>query len=480
MARVRLIEVGRPRRSPDGHSPGGCASGLWVARFVFALVALCLGATAQAQLNGPGVLLSRSVSGQFVVQSMPGWVASPLAGSLENDAGFIRLDPTLLPVSCERIKQILWRKLGIASAWKGTVFLKLYPVASRDDSILIESEQFRDGWQYRVTMPSISQRQRYVRAIVSVLMQEFANREAGAHAAELPSWLTEGLARELLASNQQEIILTPPRSSGAGLRMTTMLVNARQGNPLEQAHQDLCAGSPVSFQQLSWPTGDQLDGEPGNLYRGSAQLFVHQLLSLPDGPACVRAMLEDLSRYYNWQFAFQHAFRDTFAGPLEIEKWWSLQLVHFTGRELTENWTEEESWQKLDEAVRSAVQIRIGTNELPLHAEVALQTIIRDWPAASQTQALETKRSELQMLRPRLARDLAPLVDDYCRTIEVYVQTLNHPGSMLFFRKNAILRRNASETLQGLDNLDARRAGSRPFSSTAPPLEADSRPVVSP
>jgi hypothetical protein len=78
---------------------------------------------------------------------------------------------------------------------------------------------------------------------------------------------------------------------------------------------------------LSWPAAEQLVGERGELYRSSAQLFVHQLLNLPEGAACMRTMLEQLPLYYNWQFAFLHAFHELFPQPVDVEKWWSLQLV---------------------------------------------------------------------------------------------------------------------------------------------------------
>ena len=66
------------------------------------------------------------------------------------------------------------------------------------------------------------------------------------------------------------------------------------------------------------------------------------------------------------------------------------------------------------------------------------------------------------MLRPRLARELGPLVEDYCRTIETYIQNLNHKGFVLPFRKNELLRRNVEQTLLHLDELDARRGSLRP------------------
>jgi hypothetical protein len=432
-----------------------------------------------AQTALPGVLLSRSFSGQFVVLSTPDAVRSPIASALENDTNFVRLHPTLLPVSCERIKQLLWRDLNTTSPWKGKIFLRLYPTASGDDPVTIESERFQDGWRYRVSLPSITEKERYVRAIVSALLLEFANREARQRSAELPTWLVEGFTREILASKQLEIILPAPQVSDTGLRMSTLVVNERNANPLAKAHSELCAGSPLTFQQLSWPVAEQLIGDRGEVYRSSAQLLVHQLLGLPEGAACMQTMLAQLPLYYNWQFAFLSAFHQLFLQPLDVEKWWSLQLVHFTGRELSDHWAAEESWQKLDESIRSAVQVRVGTNELPLHAEVTLQTIIRDWPLPRQTPALEDKLRELQMLRPRLVPELGPLVDEYCQVIEAYLRDVNHPGLAVPFGKQAATRRSVNETLVRLDDLDARRALVRPVSKPPLPIQADSRPAPS-
>jgi hypothetical protein len=162
---------------------------------------------------------------------------------------------------------------------------------------------------------------------------------------------------------------------------------------------------------------------------------------------------------------------------VDIEKWWSLQLVHFTGRELSDRWGAEESWQKLDEAIRSAVQVRVGTNELSMHAEVTLQTIIRDWPPTRQLSALEDKVRELQLLRPRLVPDLGSLVDEYCEIIAGYLRTVNHGESNLSFGKHAPARRTISETLVRLDELDARRALLR--AAPALPVQADSRAAPS-
>ena len=128
----------------------------------------------------------------------------------------------------------------------------------------------------------------------------------------------------------------------------------------------------------------------------------------------------------------------------------------------SKTWTPDQSWEKLNQLVRSAVQVRIGTNDLPLHAEIALQTIIRDWPTPRQTQALETKTRELRVLRPRLSQELAGIVDEYCAILELYLERLNRPGFVLPFRKHVFYRQNADEAIQRLDLLDARRDALRP------------------
>ncbi len=358
-----------------------------------------------------------------------------------------------MPTSCERIKQFVSHELGASAPWRGKIFLALHPAATGDETVTILSEQFKDGWQYRVDLPDLVQRTRYVRAMVEVLLLEMANRNASARSAELPSWLIEGLTRQLLASSEIEIILPPPRKRADNLSFSFTRVDARLEDPLTVAHQTLLARPALTFAELSWP-------EPGQMaedtYGGSAQLFVHSLLHLKDGRTCLRMMLEELPRYYNWQFAFLRAFQAHFQRPLEVEKWWALQLAHFTGRDLAQTWPADQSLQELDQVIRSSVEIRTGTNELPLRAEVPLQTIIREWDPGPQTQALQNKLRELDLLRLRVATNHVALLDDYCQVVRAYLQNRDRTG-LVPFRKKAAQRHAAIEVLQQLDALDARR-----------------------
>jgi hypothetical protein len=415
----------------------------------------------QAQAQAPGAVQGWSSSGQFLVSALPAKrPRSRLVSNLETNRNFLRLDATLLPVSCERIKQIVIRQLELDAGWTGKIFLSLYPASSGQDAITISPRKFRDGWRYGVELPDLVERFDFVRAVVHVVLLEAANRQAGDRGAEIPPWLNAGLCQQVLMSSEVEIILQPPRPSGNGLSLATTVMDVRKQNPLAGTHDELCASAPLTFQQLSWPSLEQLEGDQAAAYRASAQLFVAELIQLADGRDCLRAMLTDLPQHYNWQFAFLYAFRGHFRRPLDVEKWWALQLEHFTGRDLTQTWPPEESWQKLDEVLRSAVQVRAGTNDLPLHAQVKLQTIIREWDGVRQTQALQFKLRELEILRLRLASGLAPLADEYYQALILYLQAREQRA--LPFLKKASQRRAAEQVLRELDALDVRRLDARP------------------
>jgi hypothetical protein len=432
--------------------------------------ALGLGVQAAAggQISTPGFVVARSQSGQFSICTLPSAAPSARFSNLETNQNLARLEPTMLPTSCERIKQILWRKLGATAPWRGSVSLALVQTISGDDPVTITSTQFSDGWRYRVELPELVDRTRYVRAIVQVLLLEMANRTAVAHSAEIPAWLLEGLTQEILASStKDELIPPPPRPTGDITRLPAAFtfVDARRQNPLEAAHQTLRLASPLSFQELSWPSPEHLGATVSEVYRDSAQLFVDQLLALKDGRACLRAMIEALPQHYNWQFAFLRAFHSYFQRPLDIEKWWALQTLQFTGRELTQTWPPAESWQKLDELIRSEVQIRFGTNTLPVHGQISLQTIVGEWDSSRQGQALQAKLHELGLLRPRVATELVPLLDEYRRVLASFLQNREGSGSVLPFRKKAAARHLTEETMRQLAELDRQRLALRPPST---------------
>jgi hypothetical protein len=427
-----------------------------------ALAAGSLHALAAVQAPPSDLLSARSFSGQFIAFAGRSASLPPALLKLATSQNYVQLEPTLVTVSCERIKQLLLRELGSTAPWHGTIYVVLYPAKAASDTVTITSERFKSGWQYRVDLPDLVDRSRYVRVIVQVLLLELANRTAQTRPAEIPVWLIEGFGQLLLASNEVEIILPPPQTTPSGLNISTTQVATRRENLLQQVQKKLRGRPLLTFEELSWPTDLGLNGEAGEVYRASAQLFVGELLRLPDGRACLQAMLAQLPQHYNWQFAFLGAFRGHFERPLDIEKWWSLAATQAGGREPTQIWPPEASWQKLDQVVHSAVQVRTGTNDLPLHAAASLQQVLREWDTARQLEALNRVLRELGLLRLRIAQEYVGLVSDYSQTIETYLKQRDRGASGFLSSKRAAQRRAAADAIQQLDALDARREGMRP------------------
>jgi hypothetical protein len=404
----------------------------------------------------------RSRTGQFLAMAAPPDAAAP-PKFLVTGKKMLSLEPALLVVSCERIKQVLWRDLDATAPWEGKVFLSLHHARSGDDPVTIVAEKGRNAWSYRVDLPDTLEQTRFLRAIVNVLLLEMANRNSASRSAEIPLWLAEGLAQEMMMSEGIEFILPPPNNTENGLNVTYMMASSVRSNSysLAQAQQVLRSHPPLTFDQLSWPENDRAWGEPSDTFGSSAQLFVNQLLHLKEGPACMRAMLEDLPQRYNWQFAFLTGFRPHFTSLLEVEKWWALQLVQFSGRDLRDTWTHEESWKKLDEIIRSQVEVRSSQADMPLRAQVSLQTIIQQWDTLQQTPVLQRKVQELGMLRVHVAQDYVGLVDDYRQVLGIYLQKRNANGAILPFVKHTPSK-IAEETAHQLDVLDAQREALRP------------------
>ncbi len=434
-----------------------------------AVLAGCLQSEASAQITPSDLLSARSVSSQFIAYAARSLTLPPALRSVATNRTFIQLEPTLATVSCERIKQMMWRELGVAGPGRGTISLVLYQAGTEGDPITITSERFRDGWQYRVDLPNVLERSRCVRAVVQVLLLELANRTAPARVVEVPLWLIEGFSQLLLASNEFEIILPPPLKSVNGVVVNAALLNARKDTPLHQAQKILRGHPPLTFDDLSWPPEPALAGDAGEVYRGSALLFVSELLHLPEGRDCLRAMISQLPQYYNWQFAFLSAFGSRFQRPLDVEKWWSLSVTSTNGRDPAQAWTPEESWQKLSEAIRAAMPVRTRTNEVPARVEVPLQKVIREWDPGRQAQALNYTLRELGLLYPRISQEYVGLVQDYCQAIQTYFQQVDRSSSALLFTRRTARRRVVEVAVQQLDALDARREALRPAPKPAVP-----------
>jgi hypothetical protein len=213
----------------------------------------------------------------------------------------------------------------------------------------------------------------------------------------------------------------------------------------------------LTFDELSWPTDIELNGGDDGVYRASAQLFVSELLQLKNGPARLRTMLDALPGCYNWQTAFQSSFQDDFPRPLDVEKWWALQVVSFAAHDPGPRWTPAVSREKLDEILSVPVAVWTASNTLPARTEVSLQAVIRNLEPSRQMAILQIKLRDLELAQLRMAAPLALLTDEYRLALAGYLgqdQGLRRPfWSRHFTPQNT----SASATLKKLDELDAQR-----------------------
>lgn len=408
---------------------------------------------------------------------------SPAISAWTTNADFLELDPSLLVVSCERIRQALTRELSLTAPWQGRIHVLLQPVTNADDPITLAAEKFRDGWAYRLHLPEVVERRRLMRALLEVLLLEMANRHSSGHSAELPPWLAVGLAEQLLAASGHELLFPPPHLRVGALTLSRTSVTTRRPDPLAAARAELREQAPLTLQELSWPTEPDFTGDSASGYRASAQLFVVELLRLRNGPACFRALLQELPRHYNWQTAFLKAFQSHFERLLDVEKWWVVQVVYFTGRDLAHTWSAVESWRKLDAALRVTAQVRADTNTLPeATTELPLQTVIQDWDFVRQTSALRAKIRQLELLRQRVAPELLSLADAYRRVMAVYLEQRDKAGVVLAQRGVArpSHRQLIRDTVRQLNELDGQLAHFQPQDPSPSSPSEDAPPILPP
>lgn len=415
-----------------------------------------------------------SASGQFVILDRRGAPPPALPGTA-TDKGYFDLEPPLLAVACERIKNALNAELGVTTPWRGKIHITISPVRNTSDDYATVAQRFRDGWKYQMNLPQRVEQSMFVRTLVQALLLELANRQAGERSAEVPFWLVEGLTQQLLISRRAEFILAPPGLSIRNISIAPTQVEGSDRDWLEKARRVLRDRPPLTLEELTWPKPEEFAGPEGDAFRCSAQLFVTELLRLKQGRDGLRAMVAGLAGCYNWQTAFLNAFNSQFPNQLALEKWWALQATYFLGRNPQQLWTSEESYRKLDETLHTSVAIRRSLGEMPARADVSLQVIIREWDTLRQLTTFRNKLRELELTRLRVSPEYTALTDDYLRVVNQYVQ-LRQGSSAVYANLGAMpagQQQAAGDIIRELDRLDVLRQESRPRS-------ADSWSIVPP
>jgi hypothetical protein len=446
--------------------------------FAAAFLSCCSLFRAGAQINLHLEVTTRSRSDQFVVRGNLQPSRLPLLLQRAIGTNWVRLEPTLLAVSCERVKQAMLRELGAPDQWRGKIFLALHPIQSPDEAIQVTSLKFVDGWTYRLDLPDAIEPARFVRAMVNVLLVEWANRSSPDRLAGVPAWLSEGLAEQLMADSTEDLLLPPPESRPNSLAVASLMRVERKANPLSRAHGYLRQHPPLPLEQLIAPKETLLVGEDALTFRYSAQLFTWRLLELKTGGASLSAMLDGLASQTSAQIAFLRAFADHFQSLRELEEWWELQTAHFTGRDLSQAWPAEESLRKLAEILRVPVLVRTDTNSPLARDEVPLQAVLRDWGGAWQPGLVRFKIQQLLALRLRAPNEAASLADNYRQTLESFLRKIERVQSGPDIRGIAPFEISgfAKDAAGQLDRLDAKREALRKRLSAEALAGAETKP----
>jgi hypothetical protein len=290
--------------------------------------------------------------------------------------------------------------------------------------------QFKEGlqnnWLYELQIPEYVERRKLLRALVQVCLLEMGNRNNTGPSVDIPMWLREGLT-ELLLTREGPGIIT--EATGIQERGNSQFWLLKPGtskekvwqDPLSQVREKLKATPPLSFSDLSVPVDDQIASVGLEHFQSCAHLFTSELLALPEGSGKLRTFVQNLPRFSHPQFAFLHAFRELFASPLDVEKWWSLALVNLLSREDNSRWPEKNALGKLNEVLQPLVQIRLGTDSLPVKETYTIKRLIEEVDFEQQRPVLRQVVSQLQLLEWNLPPDLLKLVYDYHITLATYL-----------------------------------------------------------
>jgi hypothetical protein len=449
----------------------------------FAWLALCLlppswGADLATR---SGQVIIRSRSDQFVVHSLQS--TAPTLGQVGTSTATnsVVIEPETLAVTCERMKAALLRQLDLRDQWRDKIhfWVRVTFPSPADPQLAIA--QYADGWRYNVTLPDEMPGDRLARVLLQLLLLEMANRQPGSCYPELPAWLIDGLAAELMSGVGPDLLVqsTPlvAKSGDALGELQNITRTIRVADTNRQLRADLTRLGPLSFNQLSLPAAPQSGAVSPEAFRVSAQVFVRELLALPRGRPALAAMLGNLTQTLNWQTAFLAAYRHQFERLVDVEKWWTMTALHYTAAADSLPWRPEVAFGFLEQVLQVTVQTQASRKEAPVRIRASLSRILRDWDFKRQGPILQDKVRQLQVLRNHTGGPLQALINDYLHTLQRYLEErplVEHQGRL----KNqtgagvGLMVARTARTLEQLDDRRVQLSGppSRPAVGTEAPV----------
>lgn len=430
-----------------------------------ALLAFGGGAALQAQVDA-GMTCASSLSGQFYARERQplalahgpeprettalgyrAFVFTAPKRRGETNADKLTLEPALLAISSERVKTKFLQALGLSDGWQSRIELLIDRDLAPPQMPRLAVVGGRGNWQYQLQLPNEIAPPALMRALVSALLVEMANRNNhGRESADVPVWLIEGLSAHLLANSLPTLFLQP----GTELPGDRVTIAGQAG-----IRRWLRRRAPLTFEELSAPAAAPTEDDKA-FYEACAQLFFEELLTFKDGQADLRQMMRELGTAWSWQQAFLEAFRGHFGKRIDVEKWWGLACVDFENDEIGGGGSTAEAWKRLQRTLDVPVAVELAKNRSPAEARITLQEALVKWDDT--TAQAETLRaiSQLEVEIYRSPAEMRPLIEEYLAALNGYVadrgalerkgDTVRNKAAQLAVLKDGLKRR-----LQALD-----------------------------
>jgi hypothetical protein len=421
-----------------------------------------------------------SQSGQFVVHGVPGRLFAP--AQKENEAPLIEAEPQLLAVTGERTRQAFLQELGLRDLFQDKVHVVVLPRARPEQPIQLVSHVYNDGFQYQLGVPAFLESSRMIKGFVQVVLQEFANRGSRRNA-ELPTWLVEGMNRQLRSAIFATPVLEqkPLVSAGAFLARPQVKIGFDRLGPTRL---NFLTNSPLTIQELSFSNLPTLSERERNRYESSAHLFLYELLALRSGGALMAAFIQSLPHALNWQTAFYGVYRQFFHTPLDLEKWWMLRCVEIQNRQAHHLWNSALSLERLEALLRTPTEFRANTNSIPERRDATVQQVLEQFDFGVQKDILGQKLQQIFFISINLSPEVAPLAGAYEQAIETYLEkrALSDYQPGLKSDPEQRLDLLVKSTVKSFDQLDLARedirAGRTPKLPPLPKPRSASRTVI--
>ena len=395
-----------------------------------------------AGATGQDVTLDRirveSRTQQFVVHGPSSETVTPESSG----SRYVRVTPYSLAIICSRIRAAFNEQIGLEDRWKHRVHVVINPLLASDSDVLVAASRLLNGWVYRIEMPQRIAKEKLARSVVRTLLQEYADRSTEGRSAAIPLWVTEGTTQQVLRSAATPLF--PPvkersaiafeRGDQAGGRVEVRLVEnpdaepfvfsgSRYEEPLKVVKEALGRFEAMTFADFGVAEEKRLSGDEWTLFQACSHLFVARLLELPKGRTAFQGMLGESSNFLNWQLAFLKGFEAHFTTPLDVEKWWSLQIFNMSPPDLETRLGNLAGLARLDAVLDSSVTVRTGEGEgeSTESDQFPLQVMMDLVDYADQRAAIMEIVLRLRRLRWLLSDDLIKLTDDYARELNEYI-----------------------------------------------------------